>query len=175
MTSTELVATLEALLFVATEPIKIAQLADITEAPEEDVAAALDKLKVQLNNGGLQLNVTGGAYQLATAANLTPIIERFLGNQVRAELSRPALETLAVVVYRQPITKLQIDNIRGISSDQTLKNLLLRDLITEAGHAQEAGKPTLYRPSHRLLQHLGISSFDELISLEELPRENNAT
>ncbi len=175
MSKADLIINLEAILFVATEPLKVAQLALATEAAEEDIAAALFSLSDRLKTTGLRLSEAHGAYQLVTAPSLATIIERFLGNQLRSELSRPALETLAIVVYRQPVTKLQIDNIRGISSDQTIKNLLLRDLITEFGRSPEPGKPMLYRPSHRLLHHMGITSFDELPNLESLSENSHET
>lgn len=170
----ELTATLEAILFVATAPMSVRELVAATDAPEEDVLAALDSLKRQLAGRGIRLSQSGRTYQLITLPSLAPIIERYLGEQVRTELSRPALETLAIIVYRQPVTKLQIEEIRGIASDQTLKNLLQRDLIIEAGHDNQPGKAILYRPSHRLLHHLGIANFDELPSLEHLSREDDA-
>ncbi len=174
MKKSELATNLCAVLFVATGPLSLAQLAIATESPEEDVAAALEHLKSELAKGALRIIEAHKAYELVTAPALTPVVERFLGSQVRIELSRPALETLAIIVYRQPVTKMQIEEIRGIASDQTLKTLLQRDLITEAGHSSEPGKPTLYRPSHRLLHHLGLNSFDELSDLETLSAGSDA-
>jgi segregation and condensation protein B len=173
MTKVNLIKSLEALLFVASEPLKLSQLAHTLEAAEEDIANALDTLKEKLKTSGLRLMQSDNSYQLVTAPDLAPMIERFLGNQVRNDLSRPALETLAIIVYRQPVTKMQIDEVRGISSDQTIRNLLLRDLIAEAGYSNEPGKPVLYRPSHRLLHHLGLTSFDELTSFENLSESSN--
>ena len=174
MKQPELAATLEAILFVATGPLSVAELVSASEAAEEDVLAALDLLGQQLRSGGLRLSVSEGAYELTTDPALASLIERFLGMQAKTELSRPALETLAIVVYRQPVTKFQVEEIRGIASDQTLRNLLQRDLIIEAGTSPEPGRPILYRPSHRLLHHLGIQNFDDLPSLESLSSEDHA-
>lgn len=168
MKQADLAATIEAILFVATSPLTAGELAANCDAAEEDVIAALESLNQTLKSRGIRLISSNGAYQLATAPTLAAMVERFLGAQAKTELSRPALETLAIVVYRQPVTKLQIEEIRGIASDQTLKNLLIRELIIEAGQSSDPGRPTLYRASHRLLHHLGISSFDELPQLEQL-------
>lgn len=154
----------EAVLFAAAAPVSLKVLADTLDVAEEDAAAAIDELKGNLANRGLRIAELANAYQMVTIPEAAGTIERFLGKEARAELSRPALETLSIVIYNHPVTRAAIEEIRGVASDQMLRNLLQRDLIEESG----AGKQPQYRPSLRLLQHLGLTSLDELPSLEEL-------
>jgi segregation and condensation protein B len=103
-----------------------------------------------------------GRVQLTTAPNLAPLIERFLGLEATARLSRAGLETLAIVAYRQPVTRPGIDAIRGVNSDGVLKSLLNKGLVQEMGRAEGPGRPILYGTTSAFLQHFGLSSMDDL-------------
>ena len=165
----ELWARIEAILFAAGEPVSIDQIAEATGQTEVQVQGALDELKKVLSGTrGLRLSHDGRTYTLITNPDYTDDVQKYLGSQVKAELTKPALETLAVIAYRQPITKNEIDEIRGVTSDQSVKNLLLRGLIVEQGKKNEAGHPVLYATSHKFLQHFGLSSPTELPPLESL-------
>ncbi|HSH31654.1 MAG TPA: SMC-Scp complex subunit ScpB [Candidatus Saccharimonadales bacterium] len=157
---------LEAILFAAGEPVTLARLAAATTADQAAVVRALGSLKTQLQPRGIRLIASGRHYSLSTAPEAAAAVERYLGAAARAELSKPALETLAIIAYRQPVTKTDIEQVRGVSSDQTIKNLLLRGLISEAGRADSPGKPLLYATSLKFLEHFGLSGPDELPPLE---------
>lgn len=151
----------EAILLVASEPLTASQLAAATGRPESEVTPALTTLAGRLN-GGIRLSELHGRYQLVTAPAAGPTVEAFLQAETKTELSRPALETLAIVAYRGPIAKSGIEAIRGVNTEAMLRNLTGRGLIEEAGRSTEAGRPILYTVSHNFLQHLGLTSPHDL-------------
>jgi segregation and condensation protein B len=166
---------IEAILFAAGDPVNVDQLAEATQSSDKELETGLSELKADLASRGLRLTEHAGSYSLVTAPETTPAVERFLGAQARTELTKPALETLAIIAYKQPATKSQVEEVRGVASDQTIKNLLLRGLIVESGQAQEPGRPTLYSTSHKFLQLLGLTHVSELKSLEELSEDDEQT
>jgi segregation and condensation protein B len=139
----------------------VRRLAEATEQPEPAVLAALGQLKDRLQKG-LRLSEHDGHYQLMSAPDTSAVVRRFLELETKTELSQPALETLAVVAYRGPITKSQIEAVRGVAVDTVLRNLLTRGLITEAGKSPEPGRPLRYAVSHRFLHHFGLTSLADL-------------
>jgi segregation and condensation protein B len=154
---------LEALLFAAPEPVTPAQLAEALEQKTQDVEAALKNLAASYSAGrGLRLQWHAGRVELTTSPDLAPQIERFLGLEATARLSRAGLETLAIIAYRQPVTRPGIDSIRGVNSDGVLKSLLNKGLVQEIGRAEGPGRPILYATTSSFLQHFGLSSVDEL-------------
>ncbi len=167
----------EALLFVAPGPVAPAQLAQALEVPVEIVEAALHALQENYQNGrGLSLQWHLGKVQLTTAPQVAEVVERFLGLEATARLSRAALETLAIIAYRQPITRPAIDAIRGVNSDGVLKSLLNKGLVEEVGRAEAPGRPILYGTTSEFLQHFGLSSLQDLPPYdleEETPKEEN--
>jgi segregation and condensation protein B len=158
---------LQAVLFAAPAPVTLQQLAEATDVPAEAVTAALVQLDAALSDTGLRLNHHDRNYQLVTAPEAAADVRRLLQAEAGTDLTKPALETLAIVAYRGPLTKAAIEQIRGVSSDSMLRNLLARDLITEAGRSDEPGRPTLYAISHTFLQHFGLSSLAELPPIPE--------
>ena len=159
-------AQLEALLFVASEPVAPGELAEALGVSVKAIEAGLDELAPRLAEGGLRLQRHSGRVQLTTAAEVAQSIERFLGLEARSHLSRPALETLAIIAYRQPATRPQIDAIRGVNSETMLKGLLLKGLIYEMGRSEGPGRPILYATSPDFLQHLGLNSIADLPALQ---------
>jgi segregation and condensation protein B len=159
-------AQLEALLFVASEPVGFGELAEVLGVGVKAIETGLDELQKQLAEGGLRLQRHSGRVQLTTAAAVAESIERFLGLEARSHLSRPALETLAIIAYRQPATRPQIDAIRGVNSETMLKGLLLKGLIYEMGRSEGPGRPILYATSPDFLQHLGLNSIADLPPLQ---------
>ena len=115
----------------------------------------------------MRLQRSGNRVQLVTAPELAPSVERFLGLEARARLSRAALETLAIIAYRQPITRPKIESIRGVGSDSVLRTLLSVGLIEEVGRAPTVGRPILYSTTFEFLQHFGLRSLEELPALDE--------
>jgi segregation and condensation protein B len=154
---------LEALLFVAAEPVTTAQLAEALERKPQEVEQALKNLSALYANGrGLRIQWHAGRVELTTAPDLAGLVERFLGLEATARLSRAGLETLAIVAYRQPVTRPGIDSIRGVNSDGVLKSLLNKGLVQEMGRAEGPGRPILYGTTSSFLQHFGLSSVEEL-------------
>ncbi len=165
---TNLEAGLEALLFVAAAPVTVAQLAEALDQKVQDVEAGLHHLESIYSQGrGLSLQWHGGRVQLTTAPELAGLVEKFLGLEATARLSRAALETLAIIAYRQPITRPGVDAIRGVSSDGVLKSLLNKGLVQEVGRSEGPGRPILFGTTAEFLQHFGLSSLAGLPPYEK--------
>lgn len=157
-----LTARLEALLFVAAEPASAAQLAAALEISVLDVEAGLSDLEETLRGRGLCLLRHAGQVQLTTVPEAAEFVERFLGLEAASRLSRAALETLAMVAYQQPVTRPQIEAVRGVNSDGVLKSLLSKGLIQEAGRADGPGRPILYCTTPDFLRYFGLRALTEL-------------
>lgn len=156
-------ACLEALLFVVASPVTVAQLAEALEQKPAEVEEALHRLEQTYNQGrGLSLQWHGGRVQLTTAPGMAALVEKFLGLEATARLSRAALETLAIIAYRQPVTRPGVDAIRGVNSDGVMKSLLNKGLVQEVGRSEGPGRPILYGITADFLQHFGLSSLVEL-------------
>ncbi len=167
-----LVSKLEALLFVAPSPVSAHQLAEAIGVSLADVEKGLQELSQIYRQGrGLRIQFFQGRYQLTTPAELAFLIERFLGLEATSRLSRAALETLAIIAYRQPITRPGIDAVRGVNSDGVLKSLLSKGLVQEIGRAEGPGRPILYGTTMDFLQHFGLNSLDELPPFDLLEQE----
>jgi len=163
----DLEACLEVLLFVAAGPVPISQLADALDRKPLEIEQSLKDMGLgYAQRGALAIQWHQGKVQLTTAPQMAPLVEKFLGLEATSRLSRAALETLAIVSYRQPITRPGIDAIRGVSSDGVLKSLLSKGLVQEAGRAEGPGRPILFETTSDFLQHFGLSSLDELPPFE---------
>ncbi len=165
---------LEAMLFVAAEPVPPAQLAAALDVSPSVVERGLNELGAALASRGLRLQRHAGRVQLTTAPELAELIERFLGLEATSHLSRAALETLAIIAYQQPVTRPQIDAIRGVNSDSMMKSLLNKGLILESGRADGPGRPILYSTTPEFLQHFGLNSILEMPPLAK-PEEEEET
>ena len=166
---------LEALLFVADGPLELAQLAAAVQRPAAEVAEALAAITADLDarGTGWQLKPAGTGFRLYTRERYAPIIEAFLLDGQRSKLSQAALETLAVIAYRQPVTRAKISAIRGVNVDGVVRTLLSRELITEDGTDPVTGGG-LYRTTPTFLEKMGIASVEELPSLAPLLPELDA-
>ena len=164
---------IEAILFVAAEPVPASQLATALDVSASVVERGLNELDDSLSTRGLRLQRHGGRVQLTTAPEFAELIERFLGLESTSRLSRAALETLAIVAYQQPVTRPQIDSIRGVNSDSMIKSLLNKGLVLESGRADGPGRPILYSTSPEFLQHFGLNSILEMPPLAK-PEEEDA-
>ncbi len=159
----DLQASLEALLFVAASPVAVAQLAEALEQKPQEVEAGLRALEETYRQGrGLSLQWHGGKVQLTTAPLMAGLVEKFLGLEATARLSRAALETLAIIAYRQPITRPGVDSVRGVNSDGVMKSLLSKGLVQEVGRTEGPGRPILYGTTAEFLQHFGLSALADL-------------
>lgn len=164
---TELKARLEALLLAAPGPVTPGQLAAALEIPVEEVEAGLAGLTADYQERGLRLQRHAGQVQLTTAPEMGPLVERFLGLEATTQLSRAALEALAIIAYQQPVTRPQVDAIRGVNSDGVLKSLLSKGLVQEVGRGEGPGRPILYSTTLEFLQYFGLGSVAELPPLAE--------
>ena len=172
----DLPAALEALLFVASGAVTTSQLAEALGYPTSEVESALAELDLLYQAGrGLCLQWHNGRVQLTSSPQYGWMVEKFLGLEATARLSRAALEALAIVAYRQPITRPAIDSIRGVNSDGVIKSLLSKGLIQEIGRAEGPGRPILYGSTSDFLQHFGLGRLEELPPYEtaepEEPRQ----
>ncbi len=170
--SISLHARLEALLFVAGEPVSPSQLAAALETTPAQVEAALADMEKAFVGRGIHIQRHAGKVQFTTAPEAAASVEAFLGLDSTARLSTAAVEALAIIAYKQPVTRPQIDAIRGVNSDGVLRSLLRKGLVEEAGRSEAVGRPILYITTTDFLQHFGLNSLDELPPLEvELPEE----
>lgn len=165
---------LESLLFVSSEPVDLKDLAQALEVSLAEVETAVEQLRALYAGRGLRIQRNNGRVQMVTAPEYAPVIERFLGLENVSRLSKAAMETLAITAYRQPITRPEIDAIRGVNSDGVLRTLLARGLIEEVGRADTVGRPVLYGTTFAFLQHFGLESLDDLPPLNGKPELNGA-
>ena len=167
--SAEVIApVVEALLFVATEPLENKRLAKLTGADEKAVALAIQALEEQYTDRGIVLREVAGGYRLATAPLAREAVEAYL-LPPKTTLSTPALEALAIVAHMQPVTKSEIEAIRGVNSDSVVNTLIERSLIGEAGRKDVVGRPMQYKTTPLFLESFGLNSLDDLPQLELEP------
>jgi segregation and condensation protein B len=168
MTETFPIKTLvESLLFVAEGPVPIASLARALEVEAQQIEEALNELKQEYSTRGFRLQRFRDKVQLVTAPESAPAIEKFLGVDGSGHLSAAALETLAIIAYRQPITRPAIEAVRGVNCDGVIQTLVSRGLIQEVGRQETAGRPILYATTFEFLQNFGLRGVEDLPPLEE--------
>src|SRR5215470_12038543 len=165
----ELGAALEALLLVVDTPVTVDQLAAATEQPAYRIAAKLQLMAEELTAGGsgIDLREAGGGWRMYTRARFAPYVERLLLDGARTKLTRAALETLAVVAYRQPVTRARVSAVRGVNVDAVMRTLLARGLITEAGADDDTGATT-FATTELFLERLGLTSLADLPDIAPL-------
>ncbi|WP_299561713.1 SMC-Scp complex subunit ScpB [uncultured Mycolicibacterium sp.] len=165
----ELTAVLEALLLVADSPVGVDTLAEVTEQPAARVETLLRRLAEQFTAraSGIDLREAGGGWRMYTRARYAPYVERLLLDGSRSKLTRAALETLAVIAYRQPVTRARVSAVRGVNVDGVMRTLVARGLITEAGTDPETGATT-FATTDLFLERLGLNSLDELPDIAPL-------
>jgi segregation and condensation protein B len=159
------VAQLEALLFVAERPLSRREIASVAGVPADVVDERLGDLEVALRDRGIRLVASGERVELATAPDAGALIARYVGAD-GVRLSPAALETLAIVAYRQPVTRAVIERIRGVDSDYVLRSLVHRRLVVEQGRADAPGRPILYATGFEFMERFGLASLEELPPLE---------
>ncbi len=167
---TDLKPALESILFAYGEPISAEKLAKIVKAKKDDVFSALKELSKDYENRGLALLEKDGQYQLGSRPAYTRYIEELVKEEFAEELSRAALETVAIIAYKGPLTRAQIEYVRGVNSSFTLRNLLMRGLVERIDNPQDA-RSYLYKVSFDFLKHLGLTKLEELPRYEEFKKE----
>lgn len=159
---------IEVLLFVADNPVEANQLANVLNVASETICQGIKDLDQQyiVSGRGLRIQEYNGKFQLVTRPTLAPLIETFLNLDLTTRLSAPALETLAIIAYRQPVTRAQIEAVRGVDSSAILRSLVQRGLIQENGRLDGAGRPILYSVTENFMHHFGLTGLNELPTLE---------
>jgi segregation and condensation protein B len=159
-------ASLEAILLVVDEPVPEIVIAQVLERPREEIAAALRDLagSYDAEERGFDLREVAGGWRYYTRADCAPVVERFVRDGQEVRLTQAALETLAVVAYRQPVNRARVSAVRGVNCDSVLRTLTLRGLVEEAGTESETGA-ILYRTTGYFLERLGLASLSELPDL----------
>ena len=173
----ERLALLEAIVYVTEEPVSVDQLANGLEWPKEEVEALLAEVvaEYQRPDRGIEVRTVAGGYKMSTKAEHHDAVRRFVKTlKPPLKLSLPALETLAVIAYKQPVTVPEILEIRGVSGAGVVKTLLDRKLITTAGRKQVIGRPILYKTTKEFLVQFGLNDVSELPSLKEFEELSRA-
>jgi len=169
-------ALIEAILFVSGEPVTLVSLKGVLDIPESDLKQGVDELIAEYrerDRGLLILEIAQG-FQMVTNPLYAKILRKFTNTATSNKLSMPALETLAIVAYKQPLIKPEIEQIRGVNSDGVIKSLLDKRLIRIVGQKEAPGKPLLYGTTKEFLQYFGLKDLTELPTLKELTREEAA-
>jgi segregation and condensation protein B len=168
-TPADLPLVIEALLFSAEEPPTVSALAHATNAPLDAVEQALEALQADDSGRGVRIQRNGATVRLVTAPQAAAFIERLLGLERPNRLSKAALETIAIIAYRQPVTRGAIEAVRGVSCDAPLNTLRSRELVQSVGQADTPGRPHLWATTPRFLEHFGLSGIGELPTLPNVP------
>ena len=164
-------ALIESLLFVADRTVTVQELAATLEIDQDEIENALENLKATYQDRGIRLQRKGERLQLVSPPEAGPFIERFLGLEISGKLSPAAMETIAIVAYRQPTTRIQVDAIRGVNSASVLRSLVRRGLLEQIGRAETVGHPILYGVTFSFLEQFGLENLKSLPKWEELNRE----
>ena len=159
---------IESLLFVSSEPVPVSQIAEALSVSVDEVEQVLAEFRDDASSAlrGLRLQRKGERVQLTTRPETAPWIEKFLGLDLSSRLSKPALETLAIVAYKQPVTRAQIEQVRGVNCDAVLSTLLTKGLIEEVGRLETAGRPIQYSTTFAFLQHFGLRGLEDMPPLQ---------
>ncbi len=164
---------IESLLFASGEPLSLKDISEIIELNTLDTKEILQKMirEYEIEKRGIKLIEIEKKYQLVTKEENSCFIEQLLKTNSSQSISQAALETLSIVAYKQPVTRVDVDEIRGVKSDRALQTLLQKSLIKETGRLDVPGRPILYSTTEEFLKHFGLESIKELPSLEELLEE----
>lgn len=164
----------ESLLFVSNNPLSLKDFAKILEKGEADIEAALVELQADRAEAGVIVLEANGRYQMATSSDNSPLVKNFLNTDLREKLTEATVEVLAIISYRQPIAKSEIEAIRGVNSQYSIRQLLMRGLVEKIPNPNDA-RGNLYQVTTEFLQHLGLANvnelpeFDKIVSKIKLP------
>lgn len=176
MDSQKLKSIIEGLLFLAgDEGLTVKQLAEVLDQRSEVITDALKDMKRSFKKAerGLQIISIAGGYQLATLPDHAPYFEKLAYSPSRSSLSQAALETLSIVAYRQPITRIEVEEIRGVKSERAIHTLVNKDLIEEVGRAEAIGRPILYGTTKAFLDYFGLGSLVDLPAMDQFENTEN--
>lgn len=171
----EIMAVIEGLLFLKEEPLTLEKISSILEMPEKEVSLLVKEMMEEMKEQqrGLQIMEIAGGYLMGTCPKHASYLEKLFEKESRTTLSRAALETLAIIAYKQPVTRVEIETTRGVRVDSILDNLLRRSLITVTGRKEGLGRPLLYGVTDGFLKYFGLNSINDLPPLEGFTKEDN--
>jgi segregation and condensation protein B len=167
----DVLGAVEAILFVADAPLEVTALSRVLATPKAEIEKALDQLAEQCRDRGVRLQRTGDLVQLVSAPQTAAYVERFLGLE-HPPLTNASLETLAIIAYRQPITRAGIESVRGVDCDGPIRTLMARGLVEEIGRAPVIGRPSLFSTTVRFLEYFGLERPDDLPPLPVFEEED---
>lgn len=167
---------LEALLFLSAEPISLSTIKDVIEFPEAEIKRYMEDLMTEYKerNAGLLIVEIANGYQMVTNPEYAVWVKKFKSIYLSSRLSMPALETLAIIAYKQPIIRAEIEQIRGVNSDSAIRTLHEKRLIKIMGRKEVPGRPFLYGTTREFLQYFGLKDLTELPTIKDLVREKAA-
>jgi len=166
--SKNLKSILESLLFVAEKPVSTRELAQVTGNMVAEVQKTLTEINDEYEHRGIRLVRKGEYFSFVSAPENATVVSALLNEELRHDISGAALEALAIITYKQPITRMEIEEIRGVNSDQIVRSLMIRGLITEVGRKEAIGKPILYGTTMEFVQFFGLNKEESLPKLDEL-------
>lgn len=166
---------IESILLVAEKPVNIKELATVCNAHVSIIQKAAQDLIKEYKDRGIKLIRKGDLYHIVSDPGNAEYVAKYLNDELRGDLSRAALETLAIITYKQPITRMEVEDIRGVNSDYVVRNLLIRGLVGEVGRKEAVGKPILYGTTMEFLQYFGLENEDQLPSVDNItaPKETD--
>lgn len=176
MDDTQNKSVLEALLFLSGEPVTLSAIREVIDLPEPEIKRLMNELVIQYRerNGGLFVAEIANGYQMVTNPGYSEWVIKFRSTQLSSKLSMPALETLSIIAYKQPLIKAEIEQLRGVNSDSAVKTLIEKRLIKVIGRKEAPGRPFLYGTTKDFLQYFGLKDLTELPTLKDLVREEAA-
>lgn len=169
------IAVLEGLLFVVGEDgLTINQIMDILDISNDEAKEVISNLKekYESDNSGIRINFLGNTFKLTTKNEHREYYQKLIENPESSALSQAALETLAIIAYNQPITRIDVDEIRGVGSSQIIRKLVAKGFIKEVGRSEVVGRPILYKTTSEFLDYFGLATIDDLPKIEEFVEEN---
>ena len=159
---------IESLLFVAEKPISVREIADVSVIMVAEVQSTLKEIEAEYREKGIRLIRKGEYFSFVSAPENAKEVSALLNEELRHDISPAAIEALAIVTYKQPITRAEIEEIRGVNSDQIVRNLMIRGLITEVGRKEAVGRPILYGTTMEFIQYFGLDSEEKLPKIDDL-------
>lgn len=158
---------LESLLFVARNPLTLDEIEKATGCPQELLISLLEELSIEFQNRGVRIVKVAGGYLMGTSPDNADFVQRLLHARIETTLSPQALETLAIIAYKQPVTRAEIERLRGVISDGVIETLLMKKLIQELGRSEAVGRPYRYGTTTEFLRHFGLKDLSDLPPLPE--------
>lgn len=174
MNKQEVKAEIEALLFMATEPLAVQEIKEVLTASKAQIKDVLEQIQQEYSaaDKGIELAKVGSGYQLQTKADYRSLVKEFHQPEENTSLTQAALETLAIIAYKQPVTRPEVEAIRGVNVEKALKTLQKRGLVEKKGQKETIGCPKLYGTTDQFLDYMGLSSLEELPTPQEFAAED---